>query len=541
MWIHRLNNLKFNLFVDLLKIVGLLVMCAITGIIGENIGDKLYNMLLTLKHRGPDKSGVFVDGKISQGDLKDLTIPPGNIGLGHNLLSIVGSEVVQPLKKGKIILVCNGEIYNYSQLCSELKNKSGYDFKTDSDSEVVLALITEHYTGSLLKTISMVVEHLDGDYAFAAYDGKDLVAVRDPIGVKPLYYGGENGLFGFASEKKALWRAGINKTHTLPPNFMLHNQELVLLPQRLSWKENWSSWKETLSQNESQKCSKITQVTSNNEHLKDKEYLKKVLGDHIRESVKKRTLGLDKVGILFSGGVDSTLLAVLCADLGIETELYAVGSEGSPDRVFASKVADDIGLPLHIKTVDEELVREYTPLVLNAIEEWNVMKLGVGMTTYLAAEMAHEQGHRVILSGQGADELFAGYHRYLDFYHMKGEEAQEDLQDDVENLYHVNLERDDKVTMASSVELRVPYLDFQIINMAMNIPMYYKISGPDDKLRKCILREVASQMGVPPEIVKRPKKAAQYGSGIHKILRKKVLKDQEYMEKLKKSFKFIDI
>lgn len=521
-------------------------MCAITGIIGENISDKLHTMLLTLKHRGPDKSGVFVDGKISQGDLESLTIPPGNMGMGHNLLSIVGSEVVQPLKKEEIILVCNGEIYNYAQLYSELKNKSGYDFKTDSDSEVVLALITEHYHGSLLNTIPQVVELLDGDYAFAAYDGKDLVAVRDPIGVKPLYYGNENDLFGFASERKALWGVGINKTHSLPPNFMLHNQELVPLPQRLSWKENFSCWKESPSQNESTEFTKINELAkinpfTQNREQKEKAYLKKALMDQILESVKNRTRGLDKVGILFSGGVDSTLLAVLCAGLGIETELYAVGSEGSPDRVFASKVANDMGLPLHIRMVDEEVVRKYTPLVLNAIEEWNVMKLGVGMTAYLAAEMAHEHGQRVILSGQGADELFAGYHRYLNFYLQKGEDAQEDLKDDVENLYHVNLERDDKVTMASSVELRVPYLDLQIINIAMDIPIYYKISGPDDKLRKCILREVANQMGVPPEIVKRPKKAAQYGSGIHKILRKKVLKDPEYMENLRKSFKFIDI
>ncbi|WP_321421503.1 asparagine synthase (glutamine-hydrolyzing) [uncultured Methanobacterium sp.] len=527
-------------------------MCAITGIIGDNIGDKLYNMLLTLKHRGPDKSGVYVDGKISHGNLEDLTITHGNIGLGHNLLSIVGSEVVQPMTNGEIILVCNGEIYNNYQLYSDLKDTS-YDFKTDSDSEVVLALLTKHYQGSLLKAVPSVLEDLDGDYAFAAYDGEDLVAVRDPLGVKPLYYGEENGLFGFASERKALWRVEINKTHSLPPNFMLHNEELVPLPrrqslpqisplqQRLSGKENFYSWKECQFQKISKNFSienefaKSTQVTS------DKKHLKKILGHYIRESVKKRTRGLDKVGILFSGGVDSTLLAVLCADLGIETELYAVGSEGSPDRVFASKVADDIGLPLHIRMVDEDVVRKYTPLVLNAIEEWNVMKLGVGMTAYLAAEMAHQHGQRVIFSGQGADELFAGYHRYLSFYQQKGEEAQEDLQNDVVNLYHVNLERDDKVTMASSVELRVPYLDLQIINMAMNIPMYYKINGPDDKLRKCILREVASQMGVPSEIVKRPKKAAQYGSGIHKILRKKVLKDSEYMEKLKKSFKFIDI
>ncbi|BDZ71211.1 hypothetical protein GCM10025861_17280 [Methanobacterium petrolearium] len=182
--------------------MGLLIMCAICGIVGKDTGDKLYNMLLTLKHRGPDKSGIFIDGEISHGNLEDLTMPQGNFGLGHNLLSIVGSEVVQPLHQGRIVLVCNGEVYNYSQLHSELEKEFNYDFKTDSDSEVVLALIKEYYNGSLLKTIPLVAEQLDGDYAFAAYDGKDLVAVRDPVGVKPLYYGNENGLFGFASEKK---------------------------------------------------------------------------------------------------------------------------------------------------------------------------------------------------------------------------------------------------------------------------------------------------------------------------------------------------
>lgn len=345
-------------------------MCAITGIIGENVQDELYRMLLTLKHRGPDKSGVFVDGVISHGNLEELTVPPGDFGLGHNLLSIVGSEVVQPLRKEKIVLVCNGEIYNHSQLYSELKENSKYDFKTYSDSEVVLALITHYYQGSLSQTIPKVVEQLDGDYAFCAYDGKDLVAVRDPLGVKPLYYGENNSIFAFASEKKALWEVGINKTHSLPPKYMLHNQEPVEVPGRLSWQENHSRSK-----------SKIGTSSS-------KKYLQETLKNHIQESVQKRTLGLDKVGILFSGGVDSTLLAVICADLGIETDLYAVGSEGSPDLLFAHKVSHDIGLPLHTRIVDEPVVRKYIPPVLNAIEEWNVMKLGVGMTAYLAAEIA---------------------------------------------------------------------------------------------------------------------------------------------------------
>jgi asparagine synthase (glutamine-hydrolysing) len=282
-------------------------------------------------------------------------------------------------------------------------------------------------------------------------------------------------------------------------------------------------------------------TVKNSAKTTDKNEMKNILKNELLESVKKRIWGLEKIGILFSGGVDSTLLAVLCKDLGMETELYAVGSEGSPDLNFAEKVADHMHLPLHIKMVDEEVVREYIPLVLNAIEEWNLMKLGVGMTAYLASEMAHKNSLRVMLSGQGADELFAGYHRYLGFYHEKGEKAQKDLEGDVENLYHVNLERDDKVTMANGVELRVPYLDLQIINMALNIPMKYKISGEDDRLRKCILREVASDLGVLQNVVLRPKKAAQYGSGIQKILTRKVLKDSEYMENLTKSFEFIDI
>lgn len=506
-------------------------MCAITGIIGDNMSTKLYDMLLTLQHRGPDKSGIFVTDEVVYGNLETIKVPSGSIGLGQNLLSIVGNEVVQPLKENNLVLVCNGEIYNYLELKKFVKQESNYNFKTQSDSEVILALLSEYYNGSLVESIVKLIPELDGDYAFAAYDGKDLVAVRDPVGVKPLYYGSNNDYFGFASERKALWKVGINETHSLPPKYMIHNQKLVPLPARFPWQDDSSKGK--LNDN------KDDLVTRG--YVKTKNDLKNILRDSLIKSVEKRIRGLKRVGIPFSGGVDSTLLAVLCNNLGIETELYAVGSKGSPDLNFAEKVADHMHLPLHIKIVDEEVVREYTPIVLNAIEEWNVMKLGVGMTTYLAAEMGHENGLRVMLSGQGADELFAGYYRYLKFYQNKGENAQNDLKGDVDNLYHVNLERDDKVTMANSVELRVPYLDLQIINIAMNIPMKYKINGENDQLRKCILREVALDIGVPQEIVERPKKAAQYGSGIHKILKKKVLKDQGYIMDLKNSFKFIDI
>ena len=493
-------------------------MCAIAGISGDSIGEKLKRILLTIKHRGPDFSGVYVDGDIVFGDLDHLVVPDGCFGMGHNLLSIVGSDVAQPLIHENLVLICNGEIYNHQ----ELRKTINYNFQTNSDSEVILGLVSEYKKLSLVDTIPLVLEHLQGDYAFAIFDGKDLVAVRDPLGVKPIYFGGDEEIFGFASERKALWAVGIEEVTSLPPGFMLHNQEIVRLPESLQLEnKNFRNANRSLGNNYS------------------KDMLIRDLKALIVDSVSKRTHDLEKVGVLFSGGVDSSLLSQICVDLGVETELFSVGSEGSPDVKFAQIMADDMGLPLHIKWVDVNLVRECTPLVLNAIEEWNLMKLGVGMTAYLAAELAHENGLRVMLSGQGADELFAGYHRYLSFYYEKGEDAQEDLWKDVKNLYQVNLERDDAVTMAHGVEMRVPYLDLPIISMAMNIPMSYKIKDQNDRLRKCILREVAAEVGINSEVLMRPKKAAQYGSGIHKILVKKVLDDPKYVDELKNSLKLM--
>jgi asparagine synthase (glutamine-hydrolysing) len=485
-------------------------MCGIAGITGINISKKLYGMLVSLKHRGPDGSGVFVDGNIYYGDLNNLKISEGSFGLGHNLLSIVGCEGSQPLIHDDYVLVCNGEIYNFEELRSRFKD----DFKTDSDCEIVISLIKRFHNGSLYNAVVKTVEQLDGDYAFAVYDGNNFAAVRDPVGVKPLYFGEnvDQNIFAFASERKALWNIGITNVKTLPPDSMLYNKEVLRLNSKINENINFNIYN---SQNRSQLS---------------KEALKKQLKDLLIKSVEKRVSGLSEVGILFSGGIDSTIIAKITDDLGIRTTLYSVGHKDSVDLKFAKETASVMNLPLKIKKVDVEDVRKYLPLVLDAIEEFNIMKIGVGMPAYIAAEMAHEDNLKVMLSGQGADELFGGYNRYLRFYQEKGERAQEDLIDDILNLYHVNLQRDDAVTMANSIELRVPYLDHDIINIAMNIPMRYKINKKDDTLRKCILREVGAELGVPEEIVKRPKKAAQYGSGIHKMLVKKVLKEESFKD-----------
>ena len=524
-------------------------MCGIAGIKTTanslDVGYGLLKMLNTIKHRGPDGSGIFIDGEIIHDNLQNLKAPEGSFAMGHNLLSIVGTEASQPIEKHNLILVANAEIYNYKQIKNCLDDK----YNTDSDCEVIISLVKKFYKGSLLSAVKQSLDYLDGDYAFAIYDGKDCVVVRDELGVKPLYYGQDdlNGISAYASERKALWAIGLTNIHTLQPDHILYNGLPVNIENRqikdFKFTKRCSGSylnKLLVSSNMvyDNNCKIDDNLTINSDI--DKLELKNEIKELLIRSVEKRTDGLSDVGIIFSGGVDSTVIAKISYDLGVDTTLYTAGHETSSDINFAKRTASDMHLPLKIKTLEVSDVKRYTELVLNAIEEYNIMKLGVGMPSYVASEMAHSDGIKVVMSGQGADEIFAGYHRYIQSYIDNGESVQDDLVKDVKNLYHVNLQRDDAVTMANSVELRVPYLDPRLVDMTLKVPMEYKLDNGKDNLRKCILREIASDIGVPAEIVRRPKKAAQYGSGIHKILVKKVLRDENYKNKLETLHKNYD-
>ena len=416
-------------------------------------------MFISLKHRGPDGSGLLIDNNVTYGNLDNLKVPEGKFGIGQNLLSIVGCEGSQPLIHENLVLVCNGEIYNFR----ELKKQFQDDLNSDSDCEIIISIIKKFHRGSLLEAVKKSIKYLDGDYAFAVYDGENFVAVRDIVGVKPLYFGQDKdeNIFAFASERKALWKIGIKNTKTLNPNSIIYNNKILELKDNLEKRINSQLLK-------GQKSPDLS-----------KEKLKKQLKNNLIKSVEKRVKGLNEIGILFSAGIDSTILAKIADDLEIKTTLYSVGHEDSPDLKFAKKTAHKMDFSLKLKKVSIADVEDYLMPVLDAIEEFNIMKIGVGMPAYMAAEMAHEDDLKVMLSGQGADELFGGYNRYLEIYKNKGEFAQEDLKEDILNLYHVNLQRDDAVTMANSVELRVPYLDLDIINTAINIPMKYKINGKD--------------------------------------------------------------
>ncbi|MDP3035783.1 MAG: asparagine synthase-related protein, partial [Methanobacteriaceae archaeon] len=385
------------------------------------------------------------------------------------------------------------EIYNFQEIKESIKISSGNDFKTDSDCEIVinlnkyfLEILMEKYGLDLgfkrnskkndsfeyrndisykkifVDSLKKTMQKIDGDYAFAIYDGKNLSLARDSVGVKPLYYGEIKGkIRAFASERKALWKVGIKEVHSLPPGHILFNDELILAESLFDLKDptihNQNNAYESNNNNNNNHNHNHNHLIEGSNHLIDsskgpdlKEYslksLKNELKHVIEKSVDKRIHGLDKIGLVFSGGVDSTILASILKNRDIETTLYTVGTKNSSDFQFANRAAEYYDLKLKTFEINEKIIKNSLRPVLEAIEEFNVMKIGVAMPIFLAAKMASEDKLKVVLSGQGADELFGGYHRYLKDYSNYGEGTQEVLKQDIKNIYHVNLQRDDAAT-----------------------------------------------------------------------------------------------
>ena len=481
-------------------------MCSIVGLQGNVKADDIVKMLKTSKNRGPDSSGLFLDKIYTDIDLDEFSDDNEySIAFGHNLLSIYDlndrvSEP-QPVSNGNLTLVFNGEIYNFKTI-TNLLSRVGVQKEILSDAEALLYLIDCYNKDDLIKAIQMATRLADGDYAFAVWDGENLALARDPLGVKPLFYAQNDDLKGFASSKQSLKEVGFDEIETLKPEHILFNWNDIAPAQPIY---------EKVFEGDVAKIDKMLKL-----------------------SVSKRSDGLSEVGVIFSGGLDSSYIALLLKEISenipLKITLYAVGAEGSKDVEAAIYASKFLNLELKICEVTEDMLREALPEVVRAIGDDNLMKVGVGLTTYLATKMVAEDGLKVAFSGQGADELFGGYKRYLQSF-VDGT-LNYDLRVDMSNMYHVNLERDDACSMLNAVELRLPFLDKNLVELVLNIPDNKKIVSMHDDMRKSILRKLAFEEGLDYEIAYRPKKAAQYGTGIDKILRKKIIKGTDISQYL---------
>jgi asparagine synthase (glutamine-hydrolysing) len=440
-------------------------MCGIIGAYGHNI-DTLDTDLNILRHRGPD--GVDA-------------VHIGQHSLGHTRLAIIDVlDGQQPLSNHyeTVWLICNGEIYNHRDIRAATPD---YPYKTESDSEVILALYQRYGVDA--------VNHLDGMFAFALMDEREglLYMARDPLGIKPLYYGWRGETMFFGSEIKAVQ----DKADTLHEFLPGH----------------WYSNKHGMHQYLDLKTmGRDRDPDAPPPGLLD-------IRDSLTRAVRKRLMSEVPLGVYLSGGLDSTIVASLVARDMPDVHSFAVGIDGSQDLENARIAAKQIGTQHHeyIYTIDEML--HALPEIIYYLESFDPSLVRSAIPNYFLARMTREYV-TVVLTGEGADELYAGYH------YLKNLQRDETLHDELVTLtgtlYNCNLQRCDRMTMAHSIEGRVPFLDTDFIETSFAVPIEQKIYG-EKNIEKWALRKAFEDI-VPHNVAWRVKQQFSEGAGSSSLI-----------------------
>ena len=246
----------------------------------------------------------------------------------------------------------------------------------------------------------------------------------------------------------------------------------------------------------------------------------------LEESIKRR-VRLKRGRCAFSGGLDSSVVAFLASKCGVKVNLLHVSLENQPETEEAMKAADELDLPLQVDLFKDSDVEAVLTKVVDLIEEPDPVKASIGVPFYWVAQKAAEANFKVVLAGQGADELFGGYQRYVAEFCKDGSETvRKTMFDDVVRIHESNLERDLKITGFHNVELRVPFASFDLVEFALGLPVELKIESKADTLRKLVLRKMALNAGMPTSMAEKPKKAVQYSTGINDAI-KRIAKTHE--------------
>ena len=470
----------------------------------EELRAQVLDMSKKIRHRGPDWSGVYT------GD---------NAILSHERLSIVDPlSGKQPLVSddGKIILAANGEIYNHKEIRKEFEGK--YNFQTGSDCEAIIPLYKKFRESG---DFTLMIEKLSGIFAFALYDSENDVylVARDEIGVIPLYQGSDKaGRYYVASELKAL--EGECQTIEEFPNghYFYSKDEKPVRWYKREW-ENFDAVKNN------------PRATDDKGEIINPSVIEKVRNG-LESAVKQQLMSDVPYGVLLSGGLDSSIIAAITQKFSkkrIESDSkeaawwpqlhsFAIGLEGSPDLIAAQKAADYIGTVHHEVhfTIQEAL--DALPDVIYHIETYDITTVRASTPMYLLARVIKSMGIKMVLSGEGSDELFGGY-----LYFHKAPDAKEFHEELVRKMSKLHLYdclRANKSLMAWGVEGRVPFLDKEFIDIAMSLNPSDKmnIRLPDGKQRmeKWILRKAFEDM-LPEEICWRQKEQFSDGVGYNWI------------------------
>lgn len=448
----------------------------------EKLRPQLLSMSKCIRHRGPDWSGIFNDE---------------NSIIAHERLAIVDpTSGKQPLfsEDENLVLAVNGEIYNHQELRKQFEGR--YHFKTQSDCEVILALYQEKGAAFL--------DDLNGIFGFALYDRKnnEYFIARDHMGIIPLYIGWDKkGTFYVASELKAL--EGIcPKIELFPPGHYLHSKEGKL---KRWYSRDWMEYEN------------VKDNTSNIQELREA----------LEAAVKRQLMSDVPYGVLLSGGLDSSITSAIAkkyAEKRIETgdqdtawwpqlHSFAIGLEGSPDLVAARKVAEHLGTVHHeIKFTIQEGIDAISDVIYH-LETYDITTVRASTPMYLMARAIKAMGIKMVLSGEGSDEIFGGY-----LYFHKAPNAEEFHKETVrklDKLHQYDCLRANKSLAAWGIEGRVPFLDKEFLDVAMRLNPKDKMVGPG-KMEKWILRKAFEDL-LPESVAWRQKEQFSDGVGYNWI------------------------
>ena len=467
------------------------IVCAFETKAKKNIRSKVLEMSKKIRHRGPDWSGIFSND---------------NAILSHERLSIVDpSSGKQPLysEDNRYVLAANGEIYNHQELRKEFPN---YEFSTKSDCEIILALYTKYGPD--------FIDKMNGIFAFVIYDSTndEYFVARDHMGIIPLYIGWDSDkIFYVSSELKAL-EGVCNEIELFPPGhyFLSSNDDYVKWYDR-----NWREYDE----------------------VKNVKSEIKILRDSLEQAVRRQLMSDVPYGVLLSGGLDSSITSAVAkkySEMRIESNdkqpawwpqlhSFSVGLEGSPDLAAAKLVADHIGTIHHeiIFTIQEGL--DAIKDVVYNLETYDITTVRASTPMYLMARVIKSMGIKMVLSGEGADEIFGGY---LYFHKAPNpREFHEETVRKLDKLHMYDCLRANKSLAAWGIEGRVPFLDKEFMDVAMSLnPKDKMIKG--ERIEKWILRK-AFEDYLPDSIAWRQKEQFSDGVGYNWIdTLKKVVEDQ---------------
>ncbi|MWB96508.1 asparagine synthase B [Flavobacterium sp. GA093] len=445
-------------------------MSGILAVIGKGKDPQLVKELSErMSHRGPDES--------------DLHIMENGSIMCHESLSIIdlqtGKQPIQGTQKAW--MVHDGEIYNYQELKDTvLKN---HTFRTKSDSEVIVHLYEEFGYDFCNK--------LDGDFAFVIIDGDHYIAGRDPFGVKPFYYGlDERGRIYFASEMKSI-ADQCRSFSTFPPGHYYTAKTGFV---------------------------KYYDPEYEDYEKADQDLDLALIRETFTEATRKRLMSEVPVGVLLSGGLDSSLITAvasrLLAENGKKIHSFSIGLDtDSPDNKAARIAAEFLGTEHHEINFTVEEGVAVLEKIIEHIETYDVISVRAGVPMYLLSKAIVDKGIKVILSGEGADEIFGGHLYFRNA--PSNEEFQKETIERVQKLFTADLLRADKSTMANGLETRVPFLDKQFLDVAVRIKPEEKQPKTYDGVEKYILRkafDTPEDPYLPAEILWRQKE--QFSDGV---------------------------